>query len=354
MAATTMRRLHNVYFELSGACNLLCKHCYVFKDGGNRARPDRLDAAVVGRVLDEAKALGATQATFTGGEILIRKDLAAILKAAAERVGSLYLLSNLTLLDDGHIELFRSLPVAMVSTSLDGLESQHDAMRGQKGAFGRSWANLNRLRDAGIRVKVSVTVTPENLGEARDLFSRLDGLGISSSIARVAPQGRGRTFMQERDASFDGEYTALLAERLALAVDPDDIVGMTAPGEELATHCGVGTSIIYVMSDGEVGWCPSMLPADDARWGLGNVFDTSLAEIWRPLGAAPEDPQCRQVSACEFGETCRGGCRANAFLATGDLEACDREMRAGFSRLKETTLAARAAVATPSPRYRVV
>jgi radical SAM protein with 4Fe4S-binding SPASM domain len=128
------------------------------------------------------------------------------------------------------------------------------------------------------------------------------------------------------------------------------VLGLEAPGEDLSTHCGVGANILYVMSDGEVGYCPTMTPATDGQWRLGNVLETSIADIWRGgevFGA--EDMQCANVAKCTYGSVCRGGCRSNAFTATGDPTACDTEMRQGFDALVVLTKESSAA-----PVYKLV
>lgn len=327
--------LQNIYFELTGACNLLCRHCYVFSDDSRRARPDLLTASMIETVVRDALPLGLAQCTFTGGEILVRKDLIDILERCARHVDQLYLLTNLTLLTDAHVEALARLPVRLVSTSLDGFAASHDRFRGMDGAYQRTMAAVARLRAAGVPVKVSVTVTPDNLTEAAALFAELDAAGIPSSIARVAPVGRG-VAEAAHDVEFDRAYSLLLAERMGQSLTRAQILGMAAPGEEVSTHCGVGATILYVMSDGQVGYCPTLLPNTDARWHLGNVGTQSIAEIWQGGAIFDQDGlQCREVAGCEYGAVCRGGCRANAFAATGDAEACDVEMRQGFTALRD-------------------
>lgn len=326
-------RLRNLYFELSGGCNLLCKHCYIFDDDTRRARPDLLDAEKVEQVLRGAIPLGLSECTFTGGEILLRRDLLAILERAAHYVHRLFLLTNLTLLQDAHVEAFKRLPIALVSTSLDGFRETHDRFRGLDGAFDRTLGALQRLREAGIPVKVSVTATEDNLHELDTIFTALDAAGIPSSIARVAPVGRGAGITQP-GSDFDRAYSLHLAKHIGKALTRQQVVSMRAPETTVETHCGVGSDILYIMSDGQVAYCPTLTSAVDKRWSLGNVLATPISEIWRDgevFGAGPL--QCRHVAECCFGEVCRGGCRANAFAATGDVSACDSEMHQGFETL---------------------
>ncbi len=328
-----MPALENLYFELSGGCNLLCAHCYVFDDASKRARPDRLTPELVGATVSGAVPLGLTDCTFTGGEVLLRRDLIEILQAVAPSIERIHLLTNLTLLRAEHVEALRHLPIAQVATSLDGLEQSHDRFRGEAGAFQATWSAMMALRDAGIPLKVSVTVTPENIDEVMTLFNQLDALAIPASVARVAAVGRG-SLLSIVPRDFNRRYAELLADRMALAVSTRQIRSSSIQSEPRSTYCGVGESILYVMSDGMVGLCPTMTPATDARWAVGDLCAEPIQEIWRRYVAGKSDPLvCATSGTCGFGEICKGGCRSNAYTASGDAGACDQEMWDGFSAL---------------------
>lgn len=343
------RSLENIYFEITGSCNLLCRHCYVFDSDSRRARPDLLTPDNIEQVVRDAVPLGLTSCTFTGGEILVRKDLVDILERAAAHVKALYLLTNLTLLTDAHIAAFKRLPIGLVSTSIDGFSASHDKLRGLDGAYNRTMTALSRLRAENIPVKVSVTVTPENFEEVTTLFERLDQQGVPSSIARVTPIGRG-LLAATNGAEFDAQYSLLLARRLGTALTRAQILGLSPPGESVGTHCGVGSSILYVLSDGEVGYCPTMTPVTDARFRLGNVRERSIAAIWQDGAVFGEsDMECETSKDCTYGSVCKGGCRANAFTATGNPTACDAEMRKGYDALVKLARKPRAA-----PSYKIV
>lgn len=328
-----MRALENLYFELSGGCNLLCAHCYVFDDGSKRARPDRLTPELVGATVRAAVQLGLTDCTFTGGEVLLRRDLVEILQAVAPSIERIHLLSNLTLLRAEHVEALRHLPIAQVATSLDGLEQSHDRFRGEAGAFRATWSAMMVLRAAGIPLKVSVTVTPENIDEAPTLFHQLDEMGIPASVARVAAVGRG-SLLSIVPRDFNRRYAELLADRMARAISPRQLRSLSTVSGVRSTYCGVGESILYVMSDGSVGLCPTMTPATDSRWGIGHLGVESIEEIWRRhVSGSPDPLVCATSGTCGFGEICKGGCRSNAYTVTGDPGACDQEMWDGFTAL---------------------
>lgn len=340
--------LENLYFELTGACNLLCKHCYIFTSEKKRARPDNLTAGKIDSVVNDAKTLGLQQLTFTGGEIFLRKDLKTILNGLVKYDIPFNLLTNLTLVKNKDVDWLSKLPIGLISTSLDGMQFEHDAFRGKQGSFERTLNVLLSLRSHNIPVKVSVSVHDENLDSAKYLFEYLDGLGISSSIARVAPIGRGTNIHSLNSDIFNEKYTTLLAEKLGSqlrTVKPENLI---PPGVSVPTYCGVGESILYVMSDGIVGLCPTLNRSQGERWVVGDLMTAGIIEIWGAVKQRFEQLRCSSAKSCAFGSVCKGGCRANAFANSGDEHGCDKEMFYGFSKWKELKME------KPSVEYKVV
>lgn len=330
--------LRNIYFELSGSCNLSCHHCYIFADKKKQARADRLSPRTIERVLVEGKAIGLTECTFTGGEILLRQDLLEILSISSAIVSKINLLTNLTLLSTDHVDCFKRLPIGIVSTSIDGIGDVHDSFRGRKGSFQKTFANLILLRDAGVPVKASVTVGNHNLHQAGDIFALLRQEQIPFSIARISPVGRGSALASDHDGEFDEAYTKLLARELGRVISLTDILNSAPPSEIVNNHCGVGIDILYVMSDGRVGFCPTLAPFVSGKFEIGDVTKTSLIDLWdngRVLSAVSS--VCANQTKCLHGKVCKSGCRANAYALTGDIQACDTEMRTAFDQLSVDT-----------------
>ena len=166
--------LENIYFELTGSCNLLCKHCYVFTSKKPRERQDKLNQNIITSAIQDAKNLGLLQATFTGGEIFLRKDLRHILESANDHDISLNLLTNLTMVSTKEIDWLSQLNINVISTSLDGLEDAHDKFRQRKGSYSKTLKTVHLLKERNIPVKVSVTIHDGNIETAEELFSQHD------------------------------------------------------------------------------------------------------------------------------------------------------------------------------------
>lgn len=135
-------RLEDLYIFLTSVCNARCRHCFYIDELGTR--PDEL-------TLEDYRKLAPTlpplrHLTLTGGEALLHPECREIahLLAWATRAERLVLISNGFL--GGRLEalcaslLEEGLPgVLDVLISLDGLEENHNATRGNP----RAWANAN-------------------------------------------------------------------------------------------------------------------------------------------------------------------------------------------------------------------
>lgn len=325
-----MRELNNLYFELTGGCNLLCKHCYVFTTEKARERPDLLTPEIIETAVAQAIPYGLRTLTFTGGEIFLRKDIQDILDRCARFSVKLCLLTNLTLVTEEQVDWLATLPIQYVSTSIDGFEDAHDQFRGNSGAFTKTMSTLTKLRLAGVPVKVSITVGKHNIDHASELFAHFDALSVPTSIARIASIGRGK-LIDISDAELERRYISLLSQRLGRELKharPDDF---GAPSEVLDTYCGVGDSILYVMSNGQVAYCPTLTAAQGDEWVVGDLLKQPLDQIWKSGAVFDDALQCQDIASCGVGKLCRGGCRANAYARSGDVSACDSEMFDGIT-----------------------
>ncbi len=325
-----MRQLNNLYFELTGACNLLCKHCYVFTTEKMRERPDLLTPDLIEAAVETAIPLGLRTLTFTGGEIFLRKDIREILDRCSRFPVKICLLTNLTLVKEEHIAWLAKLPIQYISTSIDGFEDTHDRFRGRSGAYTKTMKVLTKLRLAGVPVKVSVTVGKHNIDHAAELFAYFDSLSIPSSIAKIASIGRGKQIDISDSDELERSYTSLLSERLGRELEHARNEDFGIPDQILDTYCGVGDSMLYIMSNGKVAFCPTLNAAQGDEWVVGDLLSQSLDDIWKSGAVFSEVLQCQQITTCGVGKLCRGGCRANAYARTGNISACDTEIFNGI------------------------
>ncbi|MBK8011609.1 MAG: radical SAM protein [Deltaproteobacteria bacterium] len=144
----TPRFLRSAKIKLTARCNLRCVMC---KYGRGLSLPEiGTDRCL--RVLDELAVLGCRKVHFSGGEVMVRPDLEAIVAHAAHLEMKVTLTSNLTLLSRARARTLLRSKLSSVSTSLDGATAKvHDRIRGISGSFKRTIQGMHHFAEAKAR-----------------------------------------------------------------------------------------------------------------------------------------------------------------------------------------------------------
>lgn len=142
------RLLRSAKIKLTARCNLRCVMCKY----GRGLSPPELDTDRCLRVLDELADLGCRKVHFSGGEVMVRPDLEAIVLRAARLDMKVTLTSNLTLLSRARARSLLRAKLSSVSTSLDGATAKvHDRIRGISGSFKRTIQGMTHFAEARER-----------------------------------------------------------------------------------------------------------------------------------------------------------------------------------------------------------
>lgn len=337
-----------VALNLTRRCNLACAHCYL--DAGTRDDGDagELSTEEVRSVIDKIAELSReTMVVLTGGEPLLRPDIAELARAGADQGLMMVVGTNGTALTDTRVAELRAAGVAGVGISVDSLDpARHDAFRGLPGAWAKTMAGIDACRRGGLAFQIHFSVTEENAGELDAMldFARSAG-ALVLNIFFLVCTGRGERFTGVGRETYDRvlarvteaahEESELIVrakcaphfKRLAYERDPDWPITL-AQGYE-AGGCLAGTRYCRVTPEGEVTACPYI------EAPVGSVRQTEFAEIWREasmfqsLRAPVLEGRC---GVCEYQKLC-GGCRARPMAADGELmgedSLCGYEPRGG-------------------------
>ena len=325
---------HVIAWNLTRRCNLECAHCYIAA-GPSETADDELSTGECLRIADEILALNAAPLfILSGGEPLLRRDLATIAGHAASRGATVVVGTNGTLLTDERIRELKDAGVSGFAVSVDSLvPARHDNFRHGAGALEATAASLERLRAHRIDFVVQTTATR---GNRRELAALVDWAAAQGAVCFnlyfLVATGRGARLA---DLS-PGEQESILAElvehqrrlrgrmmvrakcaphfmRHVHAADPE------SPILGYETRCPCGVQYARITPDGKLTPCP-YLPAV-----AGDLRRQSFADVWRdaPLFAELRGGRLGgKCGACEYRAMC-GGCRARAFALTGDPMAAD-------------------------------
>ena len=349
-----------VFWEATRACGLACRHCRA------SALADPLPGELTTReafaFLDSLAGFGAPHPVLiaTGGDVLERRDLDALLERAAGLKVPVAVTPSVTpLLTDERVTALRRSGVKVASISLDGATAAtHEGVRGVLGHFEETLEAIRRLRRHGLTVQVNSVVMRDTVAELPAIARLVRETGASIwKVFFLVQVGRGtalgeltpaenedvchflyeasrydfivRTvegpFFRRVVAEREQEPGASEAEVVArFGLGP--LYGRLAAGlrAELGAPVSAsraqtkgtrdGKGILFVGHDGEI------TPSGFLPLPLGNVRQDDIVEVYR------DHPLLRSIRAAEFSSRCGrcphrelcGGSRARAYAASGD------------------------------------
>ena len=167
-------------FELTPLCNFRCRMCYVRLDADRMSLFGRLHTGAEWLGLArQARELGTYAITLTGGEPLTHPDFEEIYSGLSHMGIMVSLLTNGSLVSNGHLRLFREYPPHRIRVTLYGSSNETYArLCGDPRGFDRVMASIGRLRDEGLPVALSFTETTENVGDFDEVMRIARGLGV--------------------------------------------------------------------------------------------------------------------------------------------------------------------------------
>jgi radical SAM protein len=327
-----------VYWELTRACDLVCRHCRA--EAVASRDPRELSAAEGRRLLDALRSAAAPpRVVLTGGDPLRRPDFWALLEhGVGLGLGVAVAPSGTPALTIAVVRQLRRAGVEAMSLSLDGSDAvRHDGFRGVSGCFARTMTAARAAVEEGIPLQVNTLATAETLPDLPAIADLVDGTGAARwSLFFLVQVGRGRTLGQLSP----GACEALLAwlwrrsrqaslvvatteaphyRRVALQQARAEAAGRPEPRVGPTGRSGLGlrdgNGIMFVSHTGEVQ--PSgFLPLTG-----GNVRTSSPLDVYRQSSVFRRLREPGRFGGrcgrCEYRQIC-GGSRARAHAASGD------------------------------------
>jgi len=201
-----------VMIALTYRCQCGCVHCSA--DG--RPRDGReLSTGEVKKIIAGARAMGSPKIGFTGGEPLLRDDLAELVAFASGLGLSVSIDTNGILLSAAKAAALKKAGISNVNVSLDSAEAKrHDRLRRYAGCFDAAVSGIKNCRELGIPCVVSTYVTDKAISEGR--LEKLIGAARDAGASGVRVLfpvyvgklgGRSRSLLSARNKElFFGKY----------------------------------------------------------------------------------------------------------------------------------------------------
>ena len=155
------RRIENLRVSVTDKCNLRCVYCMPVEGLPWLRREEILSYEEIAAIVRAMAALGLRRVRLTGGEPLLRHNLASLVRLLVEVEGleEVSLSTNAVLLAE-QAEALRAAGLRRVNVSLDSLrEERVDAIARRPGYFGRIMAGLQAAEAAGLDpIKINVVL----------------------------------------------------------------------------------------------------------------------------------------------------------------------------------------------------
>lgn len=250
-------------FELTPRCNFSCRMCYVHENVSPSLEMSAQEWIELGRTARDA---GMLFLLLTGGEPMLRKDFAQIYSELRKLGLMITINTNGSLLTDEILDAFLRYPPTRVNITLYGGSSETYRSLCGNPAFETVTANILRLVDAQIPVKINCTVTPYNAHDAVKIhdFAKEHQLQIQSTCYMYPPVRVNGCQYGEAPARFTSEDAAkymLLCREQTLT--PEQLAASVySPVEDDCTRecgdpmsCRAGRTTFWVTWDGKLMPC---------------------------------------------------------------------------------------------------
>ena len=329
-----------VFYEVTQACGLVCKHCRACAQ--TDANPGELSTQESFRLIDQlAQFPEPPMLVLTGGDPFCREDIFRLIEHAAKAGLETSITPSATpLVTTEAVERLRESGIHRMAISIDGADAKtHDEVRGVQGSFKRSLEILHDARRAGLATQVNTTLTPDNFGQIDAMAELLAPLEITLwSVFFLVPTGRAEfalrltpdecevAFQKLWDQSSRQSYLiktteaphyrrfSMQQERLPQSAGN----GAAAKGKRTpfrASGLNDGNGVMFVGHTGEIypsGFMPISCGQFPQQSAVQVYQDSSLFIDLR--NANRLEGKCRE---CEYRTIC-GGSRARSYALSGN------------------------------------
>lgn len=340
-----------VVWNATRTCNLSCIHCYSNSQG--KKYEGEMSTAEARRFIEDLAGFKVPVLLFSGGEPLLRRDLAKLI-SYANRLGIRSTIStNGTLLALEVALYLKSMNVGYIGVSLDGIGENNDRFRGCRGAYLAALDGIRCSLAVGQRTGLRFTINRHNYKDLNAIFDLVERENIPRvCFYHLVYSGRGSRMVEEDishaesrsamdliiERTLDFQRRGLQKEVLTVDNHADGVyiylkMKEKDPGKAekvlqlLRQNGGNRTG----MAIAAVDWYGNVHPDQFTQnYTFGNVRERSFGEIWtdttHPIlaGLRNRRPLLKgRCAGCRWLDVCNGNFRARAEAVTGDFWESD-------------------------------
>ncbi len=333
-----------VYWEMTQACGLACKHCRA--EAMPNPHPLELNTEQSKQFLEQLRDFGdpLPHLILTGGDPLNRKDIYELIDFATGLGIEVSITPAATSqLTNDAISKLKAHGIQAMGLSLDGsCAEKHDNIRAVPGTFDRTMEAARQCGRIGLPIQVNTLVAEETADDLPAIYELLRtsfpvmrwslfmliSVGRGKQLNEVSPAEGERIMKWVFDLSPHAPFQIKTTEAPSyrrIAVEEMRKQHMaTAEMKTKSVYRGFqirdGHGIVFVSNLGDI------YPSGFLPLRCGNVRKDSLVHIYRKsdIFRSLHSPETfhGKCGACEYSHIC-GGSRARAFAHTGDALGTD-------------------------------
>ena len=224
-----------------------------------------------------------------------------------------------------------------IGISIDGMEKNHNYIRGRDDAFDEIRKTLAMLRKHEVSCGVVTSLIQRNVRDLERMYGFLVGQGVSVwQLQLVNPMGnmlhsdekmintkkirKITSFIREKNK--DRTMVVIAADSIGYFDENEVYIRGTRSPLCYWTGCQAGTASIFIDSVGNVKGCGSLYSDVFIE---GNVRSSTLQAIWNDPSAFAYNRHYTpdllegKCGTCDMSDVCKGGCRSSNYFNTGSL-----------------------------------
>jgi AdoMet-dependent heme synthase len=336
----------SVHLDITYRCNERCVHCYLDHDDHGE-----MTTAEIESVLAQLADAGVFFLTFSGGEVLLRRDFFHLVEFARRLLFNVKIKTNGVMIGDPEAKRLRELGVEQVQISVYSHRAEvHDSITKLPGSWRRTVEAIRRLKANGLKVTIANVLMTANSFDSAGVQTLANELGAFYSLdPTITPKMDGDTSIlglripgAELHRVFrDDRFVPDVAEFCAPPPPPGEDVMEGFP-------CSAGHTSCYISPYGDVFPCVQFpLPS-------GNVRRQKFLDIWQNSSQLAEVRSIRAkdlstCSSCSHVGTCTR-CPGLAYMEGNMRGPSSADCEKSFQRTGIPSANMLRAASNPPPR----
>lgn len=338
---------YSILWKITTACNLRCKHClYRFKPESYQAEDNYKIDEIMKLAVFFVEKLNLISFSISGGEPFMQEGIFELLEYLRSKNVYIDIKTNATLITKEIAKKLHNILDMEQTVFQVSLESAigrvNDKIRG-KGCFEKTIEGIRNLTQLGFRVRISCTITTDNVKDICLLYKLCKGLHVSEILLgkfKVCDE-KQRYLEPHLDDVFNSvaELLELKGEDKSIAI----VIGALTVCDFLNYERGIELMDEYIKTklaktitnlachkhnrfvlnaDGKIYLCTD---TETEEFCLGSLREKGFDEIWNNRFSNmffQKRSECVCVK-CKYVSVCRGGCPSRAYTTYKDINAPD-------------------------------